>query len=86
MKYRVEWESKAQIEKLEIWATLDSARFSEVRRSVKAIERRLSIDPTTEGESRAGNVRITFDGLIAVLFVVNEDDRLVSVTTAWLCR
>jgi len=86
MNYRVEWSAKAQMAMLEIWAFLDTAKFVQVRRAIAEMERRLADRPSEEGESRTDELRVAFEDSLGVLFTVNEDDRLVSVTTAWLCR
>ena len=46
---------------------------------VDALNRRLAARPLDEGESRDGSLRITFTGLLAVRFRVNQADRTVRV-------
>ena len=43
--------------------------------AVEALNDRLRRDPLAEGESREGNLRITFVPLLAVTFHVSQADR-----------
>jgi hypothetical protein len=47
--------------------------------AVEALNSRLRSDASAEGESREGNLRITFIPLLAVTFHVSEPDRVVHV-------
>jgi hypothetical protein len=47
--------------------------------AVEALNNRLQRDPLAEGESREGNLRITFMSQFAVTFHVSAKDRVVHV-------
>jgi hypothetical protein len=47
--------------------------------AIEALNTRLRNDPLAEGESREGNLRITFIPLLAVTFHVSAVDRVVHV-------
>ena len=51
----------------------------EIARAVEALNRRLAHNPYEEGESRSGNLRITFPKHLVVHFRVITADRLVNV-------
>src|SRR4029079_15718435 len=54
-----------------------------IARRVEALNRRLAIDPLNEGESRTGNVRITFADPVGILFEVSAADQIVHVLHFW---
>ena len=84
MTHRVQWLREAQFELLEYWADLDAKQFTQVSSAVEELERRLSVDPENEGESRQGKIRIAFEGPLGVYFFIDADDRLVSIMNAWV--
>jgi hypothetical protein len=47
---------------------------------VEALNARLADDPLAEGEARSSGFRLTFPPLLAVLFHVDEVNRVVRVT------
>jgi hypothetical protein len=51
-----------------------------------AIDGLLQRNPAERGESRSAKSRILFEGVLAVLFEVNEQDRTVYVTAVKRCR
>ena len=85
MTHRVEWQPKAQLQMLELWATVDAGMAARISAAILELERRLSTDPANEGESRAGKVRITFEPPFGINFSSDPDDRLVSIDSVWLC-
>jgi hypothetical protein len=50
------------------------------------LDRRLTDDPETEGESRVGNRRITFEKPLAIYFDVDTASKLVQVVRVWEFR
>jgi hypothetical protein len=77
--FHVEWLQSALDELAALWVLADS----ELRRAITAatddIDRRLSRDPTNEGESRPGRRRIMFVPPLAVAIRIEPDGQRVSV-------
>jgi hypothetical protein len=48
--------------------------------AAESLNHRLRLDPFAVGESRTAGFRVTFIPLLAVLFHVSEEDRIVRVT------
>lgn len=82
--FRVEWRADVQIVLLELWALAERALRSRISRAVIELERRLSIDPLNEGESRVGDVRITFEEPLGISFAVDSTAGVVTVVGVWL--
>jgi hypothetical protein len=77
MNYTVLWQSAAEEELAQIW--VDASNRNAVRAAADRLDTILGQDPYAHGESRTGLTRIMFVEPLAVLFEVQEQDRLVSV-------
>jgi hypothetical protein len=84
MSYSVEWIPTAEAMLTRIW--LAARDRLNVGRAAHAIEARLRVDPSSLGESRVANVRVTFDAPLGVYFHVNDARRLVTVLRVYRVR
>jgi len=79
-RYTVFWTKKAEEQLALIWAAApDRAAIAD---SADAMDAALGMDPQDVGESRADGYRIVFRGGLAIIFIVSEPDRTVSVVSA----
>jgi hypothetical protein len=81
MKYSVTWKADAENELAEVW--LRALDRPSVTRAGDEIDRLLAADPTRQGESRAGTMRIMFVDPLGVIFHVSEQDLMVTVVRVW---
>jgi hypothetical protein len=82
MNYDIVWDVKAYRKLEQIW---DKA--TPIGPAVDAfdeIERRLRLNPATEGESRASGRRITIVAPLGVIFRVNERLKEVHILDVWM--
>lgn len=78
MKWTVVWAEEAGTE---VQRVVSRSRFAQqIANHILAVDARLAADPTTLGESRAGNERVMFDLPIALAFEVLAERRTVLVT------
>jgi hypothetical protein len=73
------WLNQALDELADLYVAADPADRARMASAVAALNARLQFDPLAEGESREGNLRITFVPLLAVTFQVSESDQVVRV-------
>jgi hypothetical protein len=73
------WSNRALDQLAEIYVSADAAERARMAPAIEALNVRLRNDPSAEGESRAGELRITFIPLLAVAFYVSQSDRVVRV-------
>ena len=81
MNFTVVWVPAAEQELAAVW--LRSADRDAVTTAVDALERRLATAPQTEGESREGTERVTFERPVAINFRVDAVGRRVVVGRVW---
>lgn len=84
MNYTVLWLPGAENELAAVW--MASADREAVTTASAELDRRLTEDPETEGESRGGNKRITFEKPLAIYFDVDAAGKLVRVGRVWEFR
>lgn len=84
MKYTVIWLKKAEDQLAHLW--LNAPDRAEVTTAADAIDAMLRLNPAERGESRSDRSRILFEGVLAVLFEVDEPNRIVYVTAVKRCR
>ena len=77
MRYKVRWLRHAKNDLADIWTR--AADREAVTAASYQIDQRLANDPANEGESREGDVRVTFERPLRVQFLVKEADRKVVV-------
>lgn len=75
MTYSVTWVRAAQAELAAAWLAADDREA--VTRAAAEIDRRLAADAPDEGESRFGDVRITFERPLVATFHVNRPKAIV---------
>jgi hypothetical protein len=73
------WLDAVLDELAELYVAADPADRARMAAAVEALNARLLADPLAEGESREGNLRITFIPLLAVTFHVSRSDHVVHV-------
>ena len=81
--WAVIWRSRALDELADALVGSDLAVQDLIERQVKDLNRRLSVDPTNEGESRSGNIRVTFADPVGIIFEVASADGIVRVLNFW---
>lgn len=78
MKFTVRWGRAALSQLAEIWLQHPSERDA-INRAADGIDRRLSVDPAQQGESRDQGRRVLFAPPLAAFFRVDENSRTVRV-------
>jgi hypothetical protein len=85
MNYTVVWRKRAENQLTALW--LRAANKDAVAGYAEQIERILQRNPTDQGESRAGHVRLWFHRPISVLFQIDEAAKRVTVMAIkWVGR
>ncbi len=82
--YQVEWMQSVELTLLEFWALVDALLWAQIRAAVNELERRLSLDPLNEGESRIGDDRVTYCAPLGVNFSVDSATKTVTIFRVWL--
>jgi hypothetical protein len=77
------WRSRALDELADVLVRSDLATQDLIERQVKDLNRRLALDPLNEGESRSGNIRVTFADPVGIIFEVAPADGIVRVLSFW---
>ncbi len=77
MKYTVTWKPSVKGRLADIWMTAPDR--SAVTAAANSIDRLLRVDPLGRGESRSDTARILIVLPLAVVYEVDQDDRLVQV-------
>lgn len=80
---RVEWLQPAVDELTSIWLKADSMTRRAITLAARQIESALSVNPQEEGESRPAGRRILFAEPLAVVFEVDEANKLATIVTVW---
>lgn len=80
------WEESALDELAEIWLRADASERRRVTSAAADIERRLSRDPSDQGESRSHHRRILHSPPLGVIFRVKEASQSVLVLRVWHIR
>jgi uncharacterized heparinase superfamily protein len=57
-----------------------------ILRAISRLERHLRYNPHQQGESRQGQTRILFEAPLAMLFEVDDAQRMVRVLRIWMIR
>jgi hypothetical protein len=83
--FRVEWSRSVELVIFELWALAEPALQARISAAINELERRLSLNPLNEGESRLDNIRITFQRPLGIEFSVDSATMIVTVLRAWLC-
>ena len=81
MNFTVGWLPDAEAELTAIW--LASVQRAAVTRTAAELDRRLASNPTSEGESRSNDRRITFEPPLALIFRVDSGTKTVIVSQVW---
>jgi len=84
--FQVRWHVAPRDSLATAWLDSDSATRRLINSAVDEIEQMLRSDPPDAGESRPGGRRIMFVTPLAIVFHVEENERLVSVLDLWLIR
>jgi len=79
MMFTVKWTQRALNQLADFYVAMDLPGQDRLGAKIDALNRRLSRDPMDEGESRAGNYRVTFVEDLTIRFTVDPDDRVVRV-------
>jgi hypothetical protein len=79
MNYTVDWSVRAQIELTDVW--LRAADRDAVTAAADQVDVLLAREPMGQGESRAGNFRLMFEGPLSVLYRVSRAQRRVVVVS-----
>ena len=79
----VRWRRSARDELATRWLNADSALRKAITVATHQIEKDLSKNPETKGESRPNDRRIYFHAPLGVLFKVNTDKATVMILHIW---
>lgn len=75
------WSEAAEEALVHLWTTAtDSAELAE---AVNRMNELLSLEPHSQGGSREGLVRVLFVLPLAITFVIDDAQRIVTVTRLW---
>lgn len=69
-----------------LWTDADSTQRRAISAAADAVDNCLARDPSNEGESRPGGLRVYFQAPLGVIFHVEEDGSAVTVVSIWLFR
>ena len=92
IRYRVAWDHDVEADFIDRWVEADSETRGIFTAAANWIDRELSTDAETKGTYRADidarivDVPVEGDLLVAVIFHVNADDRLVRVVRFMFSR
>jgi plasmid stabilization system protein ParE len=81
MKYTVVWKPSAEAKLAQIWT--EAHNRNAVAQAADAIDRSLQFNAESQGESRTGNIRITWVQPLAIHFQVEKEDCMVYVLKVW---
>ena len=81
MKFTVVWQPAALNKLADLWVQADDQVA--VAQAANTIDKQLTQQPQTAGESRQGDLRILICPPLAVYFTVSMQDYLVSVIAVW---
>ena len=84
--FRVEWLASALNELAEIWTQADAVLRQAITAATAQIDQKLRIDPSLQGESRAGGRRVLFEAPLGITFRVEQDQQTAIVVRVWLFR
>jgi len=79
MTFNTTWDDIVLDQLADIYVSLDPGSRELLVQEIELLNLRLANDPYDVGESRAGNVRITFAARLTVFFTVNNSLRIVRV-------
>ncbi len=82
MNFKVIWLPRAERQLAEIWLEVED-KLS-INDAAVAIDKTLSEDPHSKGESRDNDIRIIVSQPLVALFRVFPQERLVGVSSVWL--
>jgi hypothetical protein len=77
--FTVVWTNRALNRLADTYVGLDLIGQDRLAAQIDALNHRMHRDPLDEGESRAGDYRITFVDGLTVRFIVDSDGRVVRV-------
>ena len=84
--FRVRWEETALDELTQLWVQAVSALRRRITAASGEIDRQLSQDPFSTGESRTAGRRVMFVAPLGAMFRIEADGKTVSVLHVWLFR
>jgi mRNA-degrading endonuclease RelE of RelBE toxin-antitoxin system len=86
MKFKVFWHPVARKILADLWLKSDSRVRKLLNQASDQIDRALSRDPLSEGESRTAGRRIAFAPPLGAIFRVDQTTSTVYVLRIWLIR
>jgi hypothetical protein len=82
--FTIRWRRSARDELATRWLDADSALRKAITVATHQIEKELSKDPDTKGESRPKDRRIFFHAPLGVLFKVKAENATVVILHVWV--
>ena len=79
MMFAIVWVQNALDELADVFVEAELTEQDRMTSGIEALNRRLTIEPTDEGESRWNGYRVTFPHGLVVIFHVNIEDQIVHV-------
>lgn len=86
MTFKVRWSEEALSDLGNIWLNAAPPQRAAITVAAHEIDRSLQTDPESEGESRLEGRRVYFEAPLGILFTVDAQSQIVTVTQAWLVR
>lgn len=86
MTFRIEWLQTATNELAAAWTKADSVLRAAITSAAHSIDQQLQRDPGEQGESRGEGERILFASPLGVSFMVDEEQKVVTILHAWHYR
>lgn len=78
--------STALTELLASWNHADDRARTRIEAAMIGLEMLLQEDPHEQGESRADGTRVRFHYPLAIMYEIDEDNRVVHILRAWTYR
>jgi hypothetical protein len=86
MRFTVVWKPSALNDLASLWAAAAPGERKTITDAADRIDGELLNDPAAQGESRPGDRRILFALPLAIVFDVNEPDRIVNILSVHRVR
>jgi hypothetical protein len=82
--FRLRYSKRAKNALANLWLNASPQERTEITRASHEIDRILTQQADTAGESRIGNWRVLFEEPLGVVYFLEPDGQTVSVTKVWL--
>jgi hypothetical protein len=80
----VHWSETARSQLAKLWMEADSVQRRAILAAAHAVDNCLAGDPSYEGESRPGGLRVYFEAPLGIFYQVEQYRSAVTVVSVWL--